>query len=122
MAASGRSPAATLPKFLSEFESLAGAEKLALAVQIAASYTHPQQVDVLLNGKSIGVIAAPTDGEEAEHTLPFDSSLLVPSVGRHFNLLEFRVIDFVSPAAAEPGAPDHHSGLVLHDVRLIAIN
>ena len=103
-------------------ESLTGAEQLALAVQFATNYTQPQQVSVLLNDKSIGVIAAPDKGEEAEHTLPFDSSLLVPSVGRHFNLLEFRVIDAVSSAVAEPDAPDRHSGLVLHDVRLIVVN
>lgn len=111
--------AATIPF---RVESLPDTEKLALAVQIAARDTDPQQVRVLLNGQSIGVIATQRDGAAAEQTLTFDSSLLIPSVGRRFNTLELRIVDSVSPAVAEPSAPDHHSGLSLQELRLVAVD
>lgn len=104
-------------------ESLPTAEKAALAWQIAASSTRPYRVSVLLNGQHIGVIAASGDGAVTQHILPFDSSLLTPSVGRHYNTLEFRILDPPHPIGDQTSNSDRPMiDLTLHEVKLAAVH
>lgn len=94
-----------------------------LTLRVVASYFQPQRVTVLLNGEPIGVIDDRGDGATAQHSVPFDSSLLVFSGERPFNTLEFHIPNAVSPATIVPGNPDERViGMALREVWLLAVD